>query len=116
MDRRKELKEQYKNMKPEMGIFILRSNFSNKCYLEETHDLKSRLNRTKFQLENGLHSNKELQKDWKEKGNSGFSIEILENLEYDKEGVKTDYSEDLLILKLIWEEKLLQTGLEFYKK
>jgi hypothetical protein len=42
MDRRKELKEQYKHMKPGMGIFTIRSKVNNKCYIETevAQDLK----------------------------------------------------------------------------
>jgi len=114
MDRRKELKEQYKQMKPDMGIFIIHSNFNNKCYIEGTQDLKSKINRTKFQLEFGSFSNKELQKEWKEHGEASFTIDVLENLKYDKDESKTDYSEDLALLQMIWEEKLSQKGMEFY--
>ena len=42
--------------------------------------------------------------------------EVLEKLKYDKDESKTDYSEELAILKMVWEEKLLQKGMEFYKK
>jgi len=116
MDRRKELKELYKRMKPEMGIFIIRSNSNNKCYIDSTKDLKSALNSTKFKLEAGSHPNRELQKDWRENGEKGFTIEILEKLEYDKDESKVDYSEELALLKMIWEEKLIQEGMDFYKK
>jgi hypothetical protein len=60
--------------------------------------------------------NKELQKDWKQHGEAGFMIEIIENLEYDKDGVRTDYSEDITLLQMIWEDKILQQGFELYKK
>ncbi len=116
MDRRKELKELYKQMKPDMGIFIIRSNSKNKCYIDSTKDLKSTLNSTKFKLEAGSHPNRELQKDWKENGEMAFTIEILEKLEYDKDESKEDYSEELALLKMIWEEKLIRGGMEFYKK
>jgi len=109
MDRRKEL------IKPDMGIFIIQSNLNNRCYIERTQDLKSSINRTKFTLRFGNHPNEELQKEWKEYGETSFIIEILENLEYDKDELKTDYSEDLTLLQMIWEEKLLQKGLKFYK-
>lgn len=66
MDRRKELKEQYKNMKPDMGVFIIKSAIAGKCYIEATQDLKSTINSTKLKLELGFHPNKELQKEWKE--------------------------------------------------
>lgn len=106
MDRKKELKELYKNMKPDMGIFIVKSNYDNKSYIEATADLKASINSTKFKLNLGNHPNKELQKQWKEDGESSFTIEILEKLDYDEDESKIDYSEDLNILKLIWEERL----------
>jgi hypothetical protein len=43
-----------------------------------------------------------------------FIIEILEKLKYDKDEPDNDYSEDLELLKIIWEEKLLQKGMKFY--
>lgn len=115
MDRKKELKELYKNLKKDMGIFIVKSNFSNKCFIQETPDLKSLINRTRFSLDFGNHPVKELQKDWKEYGKENFTIEILEKLDYDKDESKTDYSEELEILKMTWEEKLIDEGMEFYK-
>ncbi len=115
MDKRKELKELYKNMKTEMGIFIVKSNFNNKCHIEGTQDLKGTINGTKFKLNLGNHYNKELQKEWKENKEENFTIEILENLQYDKDEAKTDYTEELAILKMVWEEKLSNQGLEFYK-
>lgn len=116
MDRRKELKELYKQMRPDMGIFIIRSKCSNKCYIEGTQDLKSTINSTKFKLEFGNHPNKELQKEWKEYGKTNFTIEILEKLEYDKNQSKTDYSEDLALLQMIWEEKLIKENIAMLYK
>ncbi len=116
MDRRKELKEQYKNIRPDMGIFIVYSNSNSKCFIEIARDLKSRINRTKFQLEFGNHPNKELQKEWKDLGEKSFKIEVLEKLEYDENNLKIDYTEDLALLKMIWQEKLIQKGMVFYKK
>ncbi len=116
MDRRKELKKLYKSMKPDMGIFIIKSIINNKCYIEGTQDLKGTINGTKFRLDFGSHSHRELQNEWKEYGEENFKIEILENLKYDKDESKTDYTEDLAILKMIWEEKLSEQEVEFYKK
>lgn len=116
MDRRKELKELYRNMKPDMGIFTIKSNLNNKCHIEGSQNLKGTINGAKFRLNFGNYSIKELQNEWKENGEESFTIEILENLKYDKDESKTDYSEDLAILKMIWEEKLSKQGIEFYKK
>jgi hypothetical protein len=114
MDRKKELKEQYKQMKPDMGVLIVKSNFNNKCYIEAAKNIKAAINRINFTLELGSHVNKELQREWKEHGKDNFTIEILEKLEYEKDESKTDYSEDLKLLKLIWEERLSEEGMQFY--
>lgn len=114
MDRRKELKEMYKNSRPDMGVLIIRSNSSDKCYIEGTQDLKGTINGIKFKLNAGMHPNKNLQTAWKEKGESGFTIEILEKLKYDTEEGKTNYSEELNIIKMIWEDKLCKREMKFY--
>ncbi|WFA08880.1 GIY-YIG nuclease family protein [Tissierella sp. Yu-01] len=114
MDRKKELKEQYKQMKPDMGIFIVRSNKTNKCYIETSQNLNGFINRTRFQLNSGGHPNERFQRDWKEQGENNFTIEILEKLEYDKDESKTDYSEELEVMKFVWKEKLAKENIGFY--
>ena len=114
--RKKELIEQYKLTKPQMGIFIIRCKMNNKCYLQTTQDLRGVMNGTLARLSRGFHPNAELQKEWKELGPENFTIEILEHLEYDKDETKTDYAEELALLKMIWEEKLAQENVEFYKR
>ncbi|HHU70721.1 MAG TPA: GIY-YIG nuclease family protein [Clostridiales bacterium] len=114
MNRRKELKDAYKTMKADMGVFIIKSNLREISYIEGTMDLKSTINSTKFKLGMGMHPNKELQKQWKEYGEASFTIEILEKLKYDEDETKVDYSEELNILKIIWQERLSKKGMEFY--
>lgn len=114
MDRKKELKELYKNMKPEMGVFSIKSKSNNKYYIEGSHDLKATINSTRFKLNFGNHLNNELQKSWKEQGEEDFTIEILEKLKYDEDESKTDYSEELEILEMVWKEKFSKDGAKFY--
>lgn len=116
MDRKKELKLQYKQTRPDMGIFMIRAKGSNKCYIQATQDLKGVINGAKARLGGGLHPNKELQREWNELGEESFTIDILERLEYDKDESKTDYTEELALLQMIWEEKLAKENMEFYKK
>lgn len=116
MDRKKELKLQYREMKKDMGVYSIRSKSTNKVYIEATNDLKGTMNGAKFKLNGGMFPNRELLREWKEKGEDNFIIEILEKLEYDKDESKTDYSEDLALLKMIWEEKLLKENMEFYRR
>ena len=79
-----------------MGILMIKSNINNKCYLEGTQNLKGTINGIKFRLKFGNFINRELQKEWKEHGEENFTIEILEKIDYDKDDLKTDYTEDLV--------------------
>lgn len=115
-NRRKALIEAYKQMKPDMGIFCIRARGSNQLFLETAHDLKSFINRTLFQLNMGSHPNKMLQQDWTKLGEEHFDIEVLEKLTYDKDETKEDYSEELAILRMMWEERLTAEGAVFYQK
>lgn len=114
MDRKKELKEMYKQMKTDMGIFIIQSKANNKYYLETTQNLKGKMNSSRFQLEAGSFRNQELQKDWNQYKAENFEIKVLENLKYDKDESKTDYSEELEIMKTIWQDKLTKENKQSY--
>lgn len=47
-------------------------------------------------------------------GQLSFDIKVLETLKYDKDESKTDYEDDLAILRSAWAEKLTQQGFELY--
>lgn len=115
-NRKKELIAEYKQTKRPMGVFIIRSQMNNKCYIEGTPDLRGKMNGTKARLGGNMHPYQELQKEWNEFGAENFTIEILQNLAYDKDETKTDYKDDLALLQMLWEEKLTKEGLELYKK
>ncbi len=79
MDRKKELKEIYKEMKIEAGVYQIKNTQSGKIFIGTTRNFKT-LNGLKFSLKAGTFTNKELQKDWSDYGEGAFSIEILEVL------------------------------------
>jgi hypothetical protein len=115
--RKKELIAQYKQTRPQMGVFIIRCKKNTKYYLEGTQNLHGRINGTQARLAAGMHPNRELQKEWKEWGKENFTIEVLETLDYDKEDeAKTDYSDELALLQMDWEEKLAREKLVPYQK
>ena len=105
MKTRKELKEEYKQMKYPMGVFQLRNLTNNKVFIGSSTDLKAAWPALKLQLDIGIHSNSELQNDWTTTGAANFVYEILEEikespdkkLNYEKE-VKV--LEEMLILEL----------------
>lgn len=108
MDRKKELKEQYKQMKTEMGVLIVQNKINKKYLMVASQNLKGMINRIRFQLSSGGHPNIELQKEWKEFGEDNFEFNILETLEYSKDETKTDYTEELQILEVMVKEKLTE--------
>ncbi len=116
MDRKKQLKEQYKQMKTDMGVFIVKKKDNNKYLLVATQNIKGMMNRVKFQLEMGSYPNTELQKDWNESSPDDFEFAILETLEYDKDESKTDYSEEVNILLVMLTEKLTENNMVPYNK
>ena len=112
MDRRKELKEEYRQMKPAMGVLAIQSTITHKYYLEGSIDLKSAINRVLFQLKWGGHPNKELQRDWNEWGQEHFTVGVIDELPYAEN--QTDYHDDIAELQSIWEEKLRLEGVGLY--
>lgn len=103
-------------MKHPMGIIIVRSKVNNKCYLQATQDIRGAMNGLLVRLKGGRHPNKELMAEWIKYGEDNFNVEVLVQLEYDKDEENKDYTEDLALLQLIWEEKLTEQGSQFYKK
>ena len=78
--RKRELKEQYKAMRPEMGVFVFRCVPTGKNYVGWTHDLKGTLNSLRFQLELGSCREKALQEAWRVHGGAAFCVDVLEKL------------------------------------
>ena len=63
---RKQLKKNYQQNPRPMGVFLIRNNLSDKVFLGVGTDLNGLINRHRFQLQNGIHANKQLQADWNE--------------------------------------------------
>ena len=103
---RKELIEKYKQTIQPMGIYQIRNMINGKVFIGSSMDLKGIINRSEFQLKNGLHRNKEMQEDFSEIGEANFSFEVLDQLK-PMEDAKGDYSEELQMLEEMWMEKLL---------
>nr|WP_295969815.1 GIY-YIG nuclease family protein [uncultured Bacillus sp.] len=79
MDRKKELKQLYKEIPVEAGVFQIKNHQNGKCFIGSTRNLKT-LNGLQFMLEMNTHRNKELQNDWNLFGKEVFTIEVLEKL------------------------------------
>lgn len=115
MKTRKELKDEYKRMKFQIGIFQIRNILNNKIYIGSSPDLKSVWNREKFQLEMGMHYNTELQKEWKQFGAENFVYEIIEEIKQNDEEER-NYKSELKDLEKTTIERLQPYGEKGYHK
>jgi hypothetical protein len=112
----KELKEKFKQYRPDMGEFVIRSNRDGKCFIEATNDLKGTITGARFRRDAGRHPCQELQAAWTQAGPDVFSFEIVDRLDYKPSEEPKDYSDDLKTLKDIWLEKMSrESRIEFYK-
>jgi hypothetical protein len=104
MDRKKELKLQYKLLKPEAGIYRIKNIKNGKTLVDSMGDLRS-LNGRRMQLEAGMHSNEALQADWKAFGPDAFTFDVLEVLK-EKEDPAFDAKKELGKLLKKWVEEI----------
>lgn len=93
MKTKKELKEEYKQMKIPMGVFQIKNIKNNKVLIDHSIDMESKWNRHKMELKFGNHRNRSFQKDWNEYGEENFEFDVLlelkkreeENINFNKE-------------------------------
>jgi len=105
MKTRKELKEEYKQMKFKMGAFQIKNNINGKIFIGSSLDLTAIWHAQRLQLDIGIHPNSELQKDWKEYGAESFSYEILDEIKQ-VEDKPIDYAKEIKILEEMTIEEL----------
>jgi hypothetical protein len=88
--KRKELREQYENRHPDMGIVCWKSG--DKMWIAKSKDVKADYNSTSFQLKLGSWPNREMQRSYNADPDS-FEWILLKKLDYkDRE---EDHSDDL---------------------
>lgn len=110
---KKELKRQYKETLPPMGIYQIKNLVNGKILIGYSKNLTGKFNSYKFQLNLGSHMNSGLQEDYKKYGEDKFSFEVIDYLE-PKEGISYDYTKDLEALEELWLEKLQPYGEKGY--
>lgn len=118
MERRKELIQEYKNRKPNMGVYQIKNKVNGKIQLLSSLNLDGALNRFQFDLKMGLTMGlweKELKEDLARYGPECFEIEVLDRLK-PVEDPGYDYREDLKALEELWLEKLQPYGERGYNK
>lgn len=116
MDRKKQLKQQYKEISVDAGVYQIKNHINNKLLIDSTPNFKT-LNGKKFMLEsNTFTTSKALQEDWNHYGRDNFSFDILEKLEKDEGNPYFNEKEALSELEAKWLEKLQPYGDKGYNR
>ncbi|MCH5584924.1 GIY-YIG nuclease family protein [Shimazuella sp. AN120528] len=110
-DKRKELKEQYKQIKTYMGVIQITNKNNEKIFINSYPNLKNKWMTIQWQLDMGKFANAALQKDWKELGSEAFQYEVLEQKDAEK---VLDKRWELKKLKRKWLDKLQPYGQKGY--
>ncbi len=92
-----------------MGIYQVKNLDNGRIFIATAKNLPGKINSCKFQLRSGGHPNRELQDDYARLGESGFSFDILDRLEY-KDDPLYNYDDDLKTLEELWLAKLEPYG------
>jgi hypothetical protein len=114
-NKRKDLKKEYKQNHPPMGVYQIHNLANNKVLVGVALNLPGILNSNRLQLKMGIHPNKVLQAEWHDYGSESFSFEVLDELKA-TEAEGYDYREDLAFLEELWVEKLEPYGERGYNE
>lgn len=115
LDRRAELKQQYKEIKTEAGVYQIKNQKTGKILIESTLNLKT-INGRRIELERGTHRNRLLQEEIRQFGPYAFTFEVLEVLEKKEDDEFFDVRGALKKLEEKWVEKLKPFGDRGYHK
>ena len=102
---RKELNREYVERVKPAGVYQVKNLANGKVLLGSSLNLEGPLNRHRFMLKIGSHTNKSLQKDWNEFGADQFAFEILEEVQR-RDDPSFNLKDELELLEMVWIEKL----------
>ena len=105
MKTNKELAQEYKLIKPQMGVFQIKNEKNGKIFIGSSTDLRAIWNRFKVQLNFGSHRDKAMQSDWVAFGEDNFTFTILAEIE-ERENEKVDYAKEVKTLEDMFIEEL----------
>ena len=112
-DRRKQLQQQYRQQRPEAGVYRIVNERTGRALLGASRNLPSVRGKLDFARRTGTPSalDHRLARDIREFGLEAFTFEILELLETTSEMTSTQIEQDLEALEALWRERLSGTAL-----
>lgn len=115
MKTKKELKEQYKQLKFKMGVYQLRNTVNGKILIGSSMNMDAIWNRLKAQLKFNAATNPALQSEWQTLGEDAFRFEILAEIK-EKEGETIDYGKEIKELEQMYIEEFQPFGDKGYNR
>ena len=109
MKSRKEINREYLERPKPAGVFQVKNIANDKVLLGSSLNLEGSLNKHRFMLKIGSHTNKALQQDWNKYGPDKFSFDILEVVKI-KDDPNFNLRDELTLLEQIWLEELQPVG------
>lgn len=109
MKTRKDINREYMERVKPAGVYQVKNTVNGKVLLGSSLNLEGPLNRHRFMLKIGSHTNKELQNDWNELGSDKFIFEILDVVNI-KDDPNFNLKDELTLLEQIWLEELQPVG------
>lgn len=94
--RKKELLNEWKNRRPEMGVVTILCKSTGDLFAGISKDTQVEFNSHRFKLSVNLHPNKQLQKLWEQYGEAEFVYTVVKVLKY--EDPEEDQTDKLLAL------------------
>lgn len=106
-DRRKELRNEYKERKTTGGVIKITNTVNGHYYLSGEINAGRFQNRFEFAQATGSCVLTKLQNEWNQYGGSAFVFEILEEIEMKADQTTKEFKEDLNVLAEMWAEKFI---------
>lgn len=102
---RSELKKQYRETPPAMGVYAIRNLSSGRVIVQASMNIHAAVNRARFELDHKSHRDEQLQRDWSTLGPDSCRFDIIDLVKR-RDDPGFDHKAELAGLLAMWREEL----------
>ncbi|MES2743500.1 MAG: GIY-YIG nuclease family protein [Pseudomonadota bacterium] len=115
MSDKRALRNQYKETKVPMGVFVIKNTLNQRVYVGAATNVEGAINRNRFELTMKTHRNKKLLQDWLEHGAEHFVFEVIDTITQ-RDEPNVDYESELAAMREMWREEYQSYGENGYNR